>query len=165
MHSASGRLVIDFNGEIYNHAEIRAGLEAEGARFRSRSDTEVLLESLSHRGRAALEALRGMFAFALYDRETGDLMLARDRMGKRPLVYIRTSEYLAFASEAGSLYIQGVLLILLSTTFVFILPWMPLVIGGLMFVNMTASGLLVRRGLRTDSTTATAGSPTAETES
>ncbi len=103
MASGDGRRLIVLNGEIYNHAEIRAGLESEGVRFRSRSDTEVLLESLARRGRAALDQIRGMFAFALYDRESGELTLARDRLGKRPLLYVRTPEYFAFASEAQAL--------------------------------------------------------------
>jgi asparagine synthase (glutamine-hydrolysing) len=103
MGSHDGRRILTLNGEIYNHEDIRKELEAEGVHFRSRSDTEVLLELLSRRGRDAFEPLLGMFAFALYDRETGDLLLARDRLGKRPLLYVRTPEYLAFASEAAAL--------------------------------------------------------------
>ncbi len=103
MRSADDRFVIAQNGEIYNHAELRPALERDGVRLRSASDTEVLLESLALRGSQALAALHGMFAFALYDRETGDLLLARDRLGKKPLLYVKTPEFLAFASEARAL--------------------------------------------------------------
>lgn len=103
MHSGDGRHVIVVNGEIYNYAELRAVLEAEGVRFRASSDTEVLVEALARRGLDALADARGMFAFALYDRATGDLHLARDRIGKKPLFWVRTPEYLAFASEAQAL--------------------------------------------------------------
>ena len=72
-------------------------------RFRSRSDTEVLVEALARRGLARLQDVKGMFAFALYDRRAGTLLLARDRLGKKPLLYVRTPEWLAFASEASAL--------------------------------------------------------------
>ncbi len=104
MHSADGSHVILLNGEIYNHGEIRSRLEAEeGVVFRSRSDTEVLLEALARRGRAALDPIIGMFAFALYERGSGSLLLGRDRLGKKPLLYCKTSEWFAFASEAAAL--------------------------------------------------------------
>ncbi len=103
MRSADGRFAIVQNGEVYNHHELRRTLEAEGATFRTRSDTEVLVELLARRGPSALDDVRGMFAFALYDSATGDLVLARDRLGKKPLVWVRTDEYLAFASEARAL--------------------------------------------------------------
>lgn len=104
MTSASGDQVLVVNGEIYNHAEIRETLEREeGAVFRSRSDTEVLLEALARRGTAALGLVKGMFAFALYNRHAHTLLLARDRLGKKPLLYVRTSEWFAFASEAAAL--------------------------------------------------------------
>lgn len=83
MVSASQRHVIVFNGEIYNHAEIRADLESLGHRFRSTSDTEVLLEAVTEWGVAATcRRLAGMFAFAIWDKETRTLSLARDRLGK-----------------------------------------------------------------------------------
>ena len=103
MDSGDGRHVIVQNGEIYNHEAVRAELEREGVRWRSRSDTETLLELVARRGPAGLERVRGMFAFGCYDRTTGDLLLARDRLGKKPLFWIRTGEYLAFASEARAL--------------------------------------------------------------
>ncbi|HEV8129037.1 MAG TPA: asparagine synthase (glutamine-hydrolyzing), partial [Candidatus Eisenbacteria bacterium] len=103
MESDDKRHVLILNGEIYNHAALRPSLEQDGARFRSRSDTEVLLTLLARRGPAALSSVFGMFAFAFYDRERGDLLLARDRLGKRPLFFVRTHEWFAFASEAGAL--------------------------------------------------------------
>lgn len=103
MQSADGRHLILLNGEIYNHAALRSPLERDGAAFRSRSDTEVLLTLLARRGPGALGSVLGMFAFAFYGRERGDLLLARDRLGKRPLFILRTPDWFAFASEAAAL--------------------------------------------------------------
>ena len=104
MLSADGRHVIVTNGEIYNYRELRARAELEErAAFRSTSDTEVLLHVLGQRGTEGLSSLLGMFAFAWYDRESSRLLLARDRLGKKPLIYARTGEWLAFASEAAAL--------------------------------------------------------------
>ncbi len=103
MRSADGRLVVVYNGELYNHAELRAGLEKEGAVFRSRCDTEVLVEALARWGDSAIERFNGMFAFAAYDRETRRLLLARDRLGIKPLFYTLRNGTLAFASELGAL--------------------------------------------------------------
>lgn len=100
MVSASGRLVIVFNGEIYNHTELRLELEAAGHRFRSSSDTEVLLEAIDRWGvTASCTRLLGMFAFAVWDKTTATLWLARDRLGKKPLYLLRDSTGWAFASE------------------------------------------------------------------
>jgi asparagine synthase (glutamine-hydrolysing) len=103
MASPDGRYQLVLNGEIYNHAELRPALETEGARFRSRSDTEVLLELLARRGSTGLDLARGMFAFAFYDQRDGTLLLGRDRLGKKPIVWARTDEYVAFASEVAAL--------------------------------------------------------------
>lgn len=89
MVSADGGSVLVFNGEIYNHGELRHELEQKGVRFRSRSDTEVLLESLSHWGTEAVSRLNGMFAFAWYDQKQRRLVLARDHAGIKPLYYGR----------------------------------------------------------------------------
>lgn len=89
MVSGDGRSVIVFNGEIYNHPELRHELEQKGVRFRSRSDTEVLLEALNLWGTDAISKLNGMFAFAWYDLKERRLVLARDHAGIKPLYYGR----------------------------------------------------------------------------
>ncbi len=88
MESRDGRFVISYNGEIYNFVSIREALKKEGLAFKSSCDTEVLLEALSHWGvEKTLEAVKGMFAFALYDKKERRLILARDRIGEKPLYY------------------------------------------------------------------------------
>jgi asparagine synthase (glutamine-hydrolysing) len=96
-------LVLVYNGEIYNHVELRGELERLGAVFATRSDTEVLLEAWRQWGPAALPRLRGMFAFAMYDRASGRLVLARDPFGIKPLFLARTGNRLVFASELKAL--------------------------------------------------------------
>ncbi|HVT02765.1 MAG TPA: asparagine synthase (glutamine-hydrolyzing), partial [Thermoanaerobaculia bacterium] len=103
MISADGRYVIVFNGEIYNFRALRSELEADGARFRSESDTEVILEMYARQGAATVKRLRGMFALAIYDRKEEDLFLARDRMGIKPLYLWRFPGGVAFASEIRAL--------------------------------------------------------------
>lgn len=92
-------LILVYNGEIYNYVELRQELEHRGAVFTTRSDTEVLLEAWWHWGPASLARLRGMFAFAVYDRSSGRLVLARDHFGIKPLFLARTGRRLVFASE------------------------------------------------------------------
>lgn len=99
MVSADSSLVITYNGEIYNFLELRAELEEEGFHFRSASDTEVLLAAYQRYGRSCLQRLNGMFAFALYDRRQRRLLLARDRVGEKPLYYYWDGTKLIFASE------------------------------------------------------------------
>lgn len=100
MLSATGRYVISFNGEIYNHRAMRAALIAKGHGFRGGSDTEVLLAAIEQDGIvAAVRACAGMFAFALWDRHRQELHLVRDRLGKKPLYYGRSGGYFVFASE------------------------------------------------------------------
>ncbi len=103
MASADGRFVLTYNGEIYNFRELRDELRAAGHEFRTGSDTEVILELASRGGAAALERLEGMFAFALYDRELGELMLVRDRTGIKPLFWVQDEEGIEFASEPKAL--------------------------------------------------------------
>jgi asparagine synthase (glutamine-hydrolysing) len=105
MLDASGRFVLVYNGEIYNHLDLRRELEAAGAApaWRGHSDTETLLAGLSRWGlEGTLERLNGMFAFALWDRTTRELFLARDRMGEKPLYYGRCGHTFFFGSELKS---------------------------------------------------------------
>jgi asparagine synthase (glutamine-hydrolysing) len=100
-------LTIVFNGCIYNHRELRRELEAEGHRFFSTSDTEVILKSYARWGRACVERFAGMFAFALYEHEAERLVLARDRLGVKPLYLAETSDALRFASTLPALLEGG----------------------------------------------------------
>ncbi|MBX9864416.1 MAG: asparagine synthase (glutamine-hydrolyzing) [Hyphomicrobium sp.] len=99
MSDASGRYWLTYNGEIYNYRELRDELEAHGRVFRTRSDTEVLLEAWIAWGPECLPKLNGGFAFAIYDRDLQSLVLARDRFGKRPLYFTRHKDDVLFASE------------------------------------------------------------------
>src|SRR5688572_2757324 len=99
MTSADGRLVITFNGEIYNFLELRRELENRGHAFRSRSDTEVMLGAYREWGIDCISRFRGMFAFAIWDADARRLFVARDRVGKKPLHYWIDRDGIAFASE------------------------------------------------------------------
>ena len=102
--SGDGRWLITFNGEIYNFQELQPALAAAGIALRGRTDTEVLLESLALWGADALTKLDGMFAFAAFDTLSGELFLARDPFGEKPLYYMQTENGLfAFASELQAL--------------------------------------------------------------
>ncbi len=99
MYSADEDIVVIFNGEIYNFAEVRASLERAGHQFRTNSDTEVIIEAYRAHGEACVEYFRGMFAIALYDRPRRKLLLIRDRLGIKPLYYHLDDQRLIFASE------------------------------------------------------------------
>jgi asparagine synthase (glutamine-hydrolysing) len=103
MTTPDGRFTLTFNGEIYNFRELRRELETTGSRFRTRSDTEVLLEACAAWGRGALEKLRGMFAFAVWDRKERSLFAARDRLGLKPLYWTEAGGGLLLASEMKAL--------------------------------------------------------------
>ena len=94
---------IVFNGEIYNHAELRAGLEAKGHRYRSRSDTETIVHLYEEYGQDCVKHLRGMFAFAIWDRRKRVLFAARDRLGIKPFYYRWDGNALIFGSEIKSI--------------------------------------------------------------
>jgi len=96
--------VIVFNGEMYNYRSVRRVLEDRGWNFRTRSDTEVLLAAYGEWGSDCLERIDGMFAFSIFDRAAGRIVLARDRMGKKPLFYTRAGGTLAWASEIKALF-------------------------------------------------------------
>ena len=99
MKTRDGRYVISYNGEVYNFRELRTQLEAAGHTFVSRSDTEVVLAAIAEWGVDALNRFNGMFALALWDRKTRELLLARDRYGIKPLYYMQVGKTLLFASE------------------------------------------------------------------
>jgi asparagine synthase (glutamine-hydrolysing) len=108
MKSASAPIWITFNGEIYNFGDVRRDLEAMGRRFVSQSDTEVVLQGYEVWGEAVLDRLRGMFAFAIYDGTARRLLLARDRLGVKPLYVFTGPGVLLFASEVRSLLASGI---------------------------------------------------------
>jgi asparagine synthase (glutamine-hydrolysing) len=104
MHSASGRRVLIFNGEIYNFVELRRELDPMGLTWRGDSDSEVLVEAIDAWGvEETLKRAVGMFAFAVWDREVRRLSLARDRLGEKPLYFATTDTTFAFASELSAL--------------------------------------------------------------
>lgn len=103
MHSEDGTLSLVFNGEIFNHVELRTELAARGCRFRTRSDTEVILHAYRVYGAEMFQHFNGQWAIALWDAARRRLLLARDRVGVRPLFYLRTPQRLAFASEVKAL--------------------------------------------------------------
>jgi asparagine synthase (glutamine-hydrolysing) len=103
MQSHSGRYWITYNGEIYNFRELRSGLVRDGKKFASDCDTEVLLALYERDGAAMLTRLNGIFAFAIWDTASGELFLARDRLGVKPLYYSEQDGVLYFASEVKAL--------------------------------------------------------------
>src|SRR5579871_5370940 len=107
MVTRDGRYTLTYNGEIYNFQELRAELAARGLGFSSRSDSEVLLLALATWGVDALRRLNGIFAFALWDRDTETLTLARDRFGVKPLYYADVKGTFLFASEIKGILAHG----------------------------------------------------------
>ncbi len=103
MHSQDGHVTVAFNGEIYNFRRLRAELTVQGCRFRTEGDTEVLLHLYRRDGLEMLKNLDGMFAFVLYDAQAGRLLLARDRLGEKPLWYAVLPDRIVFASEAKAI--------------------------------------------------------------
>jgi asparagine synthase (glutamine-hydrolysing) len=109
MASADGKLIVTFNGEIYNYRELRRRLEAQGRVFRSQSDTEVLLHLYAEKGAELVHDLRGMFAFAVWEVDRKRLFLARDPYGIKPLYYADDGRTLRFASQLKALLVGGAL--------------------------------------------------------
>ncbi|MGH2957767.1 MAG: asparagine synthase (glutamine-hydrolyzing) [Solirubrobacterales bacterium] len=103
MADESGDLVITYNGELYNFRELRGELERAGRRFRSATDTEVVLNAYAEWGPRCLDRFNGMFAFAIWDRRARELFLARDRYGIKPLYYAESDRQLVFGSEVKAL--------------------------------------------------------------
>ena len=99
MADPDGRYEVVYNGEIYNHADLRPALEAAGRRYRTRCDTETILHAYAVRGRDCVLDFSGMFAFALWDRQTGTLFCARDRLGIKPFYYYWDGRSFVFGSE------------------------------------------------------------------
>ena len=103
MSTPDGRVMVAFNGEIYNHKELRRVLEGEGYEFASRTDTEVLIHGYRHWGAGLVGRLKGMFAFALWDADKRSLLAARDPLGKKPFAWFYDRGTFYFASEIGAL--------------------------------------------------------------
>ena len=107
MSYANGRYWITYNGELYNYRELKRELVSAGFAFETETDTEVLLALYARDGAAMLDRLNGIYAFAIYDDQTGDLFLARDRLGVKPLYYTQADGSLFFASELKSLLLAA----------------------------------------------------------
>lgn len=106
MCTEDARIWVTFNGEIFNHVELRAQLRQRGHEFRTHCDTEVIVHAWEEWGPAALDRFNGQWAFALWDRLTQELVLCRDRYGVRPLYYTRVADRLLFASEIKGLFVD-----------------------------------------------------------
>lgn len=106
LSNPEGTVWITFNGEIYNFRELRAHLEKFGYRFRTCTDTEVLLRAYQQWGIDCPKFLRGMFAFAIWDQPRRRLFMARDRVGKKPLFYAQAGSQFLFASELQGLLVD-----------------------------------------------------------
>src|SRR5437879_4035274 len=104
IHNEDGTIWVVFNGEIYNFPELRRELEARGHHFYTHSDTEVIVHLYEEMGADCVKKLRGMFALALYDERRSSLLLARDRLGKKPLHYALCDGRLLFGSEIKALF-------------------------------------------------------------
>ena len=107
MQTTDGQLAITYNGEIYNFKDLRSALRAHGVAFCTQSDTEVVLNGYREFGAQAVTRLRGMFAFAIHDDISGELFLARDRLGIKPLYYYNDDRVFVAASEIKAIFASG----------------------------------------------------------
>src|SRR5436190_8026204 len=107
MFSEDGLIAIVFNGEIYNYIELREELKSLGHKFRTNSDTEVIIEAYKRWGSDCQDKFNGMWAFALWDNQKQQLFLSRDRIGEKPLYYAILGDTLIFGSEIKSLFAYG----------------------------------------------------------
>ena len=108
MSNETGSIWITYNGEVYNFLDLRKELESKGHHFRSNSDTEVIVHLYEEEGVRCMTRLRGMFAFAIWDENAKQLLLARDRLGQKPLYYYQDKHSLFFASEIESILASGI---------------------------------------------------------
>lgn len=108
MSAEDGRYQLVFNGEIYNYKSLRQELSSKGVQFETESDTEVLLQLLIHEGKDALNKLNGFFAFAFYDQQKEEMLVARDRYGIKPLYYLEDEDRFIFASELRAILKFGI---------------------------------------------------------
>ncbi|WP_296618427.1 asparagine synthase (glutamine-hydrolyzing) [Marivirga sp.] len=108
MSAEDGRFQLVFNGEIYNYKSLRQDLVGKGVGFETESDTEVLLKLLIHEGRDGLNKLNGFFAFAFYDQQKEEILVARDRYGIKPLYYLEDEDRFIFASELKAILKFGI---------------------------------------------------------
>jgi asparagine synthase (glutamine-hydrolysing) len=107
LSNEDGSVWVVFNGEIYNHADVRRHLEARGHRYRTRSDTETIVHAYEEWGEECVHQFRGMFAFAIWDERKRRLLLVRDRLGIKPLYWARAATGLVFGSEIKAILASG----------------------------------------------------------
>ena len=107
LSNETGDIWVVFNGEIYNHAEVRRTLEAEGHVYRTRSDTETIVHAYEQWGEECVQRFRGMFAFAIWDKPNQRLLLVRDRLGIKPLYWSRRGDVIVFGSEIKAILASG----------------------------------------------------------
>src|SRR5688572_10988742 len=109
LSNENARIWVTYNGEIYNHRDVRADLESCGHQFRTRSDTETIVHAYEQWGDDCVQRFRGMFAFGLWDGPRRRLLLARDRLGVKPLYWARAGDALVFASEIKAILASGLI--------------------------------------------------------
>ena len=107
MQTADGKFAITYNGKNYNFQDLRSALNARSVVFRTQSDTEVVLNAYREYGAQAVNKLRGMFAFAIHDSIAGEVFLARDRLGIKPLYYYNDDQVFVAASEIKAILASG----------------------------------------------------------